>query len=238
MKQHEDLGGVSSDFDPHIRMEVYLIRSKLLAEVARFAKSADGELLDFGCGSKPYKSLFSRCKSYTGVDFENTGHEHSNELIDVFYDGRQLPFEDDSFDVILCTEVLEHLFTPSVLLGELARVLKPGGKLFLTCPFTWELHEVPFDYARYTPFAIRHLFQEAGLRVVEERRTGNYVSVIGLLMIRLYGNTFGKFLNKLRLVRFAHSMIVGLINWLTVLLERSGAGGNAMYINNVVIGTK
>src|ERR1700679_922149 len=71
---------------------VYIIRRGLFCTVRSMAPRVSGNVLDFGCGSKPYETLFTSATSYLGVDLEATGHDHSDSRIDVFYDGKGLPF--------------------------------------------------------------------------------------------------------------------------------------------------
>src|SRR5690606_27634730 len=136
-----------------------------------------GKLLDFGCGSKPYQALFS-VSEYVGTDIEVSGHDHRHEAIDVYYDGRTLPFTDESFDSIFSSEVFEHVFNLSQILDELHRVLRPGGHMLLTVPFVWDEHEIPYDFARYTSFGLKHILREKGFTVVKERKSTNYVSTV------------------------------------------------------------
>ncbi|MFN5459389.1 MAG: class I SAM-dependent methyltransferase [Bacteroidota bacterium] len=145
---------------PKINSPFYFARKGLYEAALLFASKINGgNLLDFGCGSKPYKSLFNVNK-YIGIDFENEGHSHKNENIDIIYDRGALPFNDFEFDYILCTEVLEHLFDIDEKLKEFNRVLKKDGLLFVTCPFVWNEHEIPNDYARYTSFALNEKFKK------------------------------------------------------------------------------
>jgi ubiquinone/menaquinone biosynthesis C-methylase UbiE len=116
--------------------------------------------LDFGCGCKPYESLFSNASQYTGLDFESEGHPYANEKIDLFYDGKSIPFKNAHFDAVFSSEVFEHVFNLEEIIPELNRVMKKGGKILVTCPFVWNEHEVPIDYARYTLFALNHLFEK------------------------------------------------------------------------------
>lgn len=155
----------------------FIIRSGLYRGVSRFSGYMHGRLLDFGCGSKPYKHLF-QVDEYVGTDIEVSGHDHSNEHIDVYYDGKTLPFADESFDSIFSSEVFEHIFNLPQILDELHRVLKPGGYMLVTVPFVWDEHEIPYDFARYTSFGIRHTLTEKGLAVVQARKTTNYVATI------------------------------------------------------------
>jgi ubiquinone/menaquinone biosynthesis C-methylase UbiE len=78
-----------------------------------------------------------------------------------------LPVKDNSFDTVLCNQVLEHVPEPQHLFCEITRVLKTGGILILTAPHIWELHEVPHDYYRFTPYGLRYLAEKAGLKVVK-----------------------------------------------------------------------
>ena len=155
----------------------FIIRRGLYKGVSQFSGHMHGKLLDFGCGSKPYKALFT-VSEYVGTDIEVSGHDHRSEAIDVYYDGNTLPFADESFDSIFSSEVFEHVFNLPQILDELHRVLKPGGNMLLTVPFVWDEHEIPYDFARYTSFGLRHILQEKGFTVVQEKKTTSYVSTL------------------------------------------------------------
>src|SRR5512133_2225211 len=71
----------------------YIIRNRLYRLIQQYSTYLSGHMLDFGCGSKPYRSLFT-VESYLGVDIELEENQPSHQGADVFYDGRQLPFED------------------------------------------------------------------------------------------------------------------------------------------------
>lgn len=155
----------------------FIIRRGLYRGIDQFKSYMHGRLLDFGCGSKPYQHLFD-VEEYIGADIAQSGHDHTNEKIDVYYDGKILPFEDSTFDSIFTSEVFEHVFNLSDILDELRRVLKPDGNMLLTIPFAWDEHEVPYDFARYTSFGIRHILEEKGFTVVEHKKTTTYVSTL------------------------------------------------------------
>jgi len=146
-----------NDFYPDYFHPYYFIRKGLADHIQLHASQIKGKLLDFGCGSKPYQSLFS-VDEYIGIDFKNEGHPHDGDQIDFYYDGKTIPFEDNHFDSVLSTEVFEHIFNLGDVLNELNRVLKHGGKMLITCPFVWIEHEMPHDFARYTKFALEDIF--------------------------------------------------------------------------------
>ena len=156
----------------------FLIRNGIENEIKKFALQLEGNLLDFGCGSKPYKQYFTHIQNYVGLDIEQSGHSHKNEQIDVFYDGKTIPFNDNHFDGIFSSEVFEHVFNIDEVLQELKRVLKPNGKLLISCPFAWPEHEVPYDFARYSSFGIKSILQKNGFVILEQKKTGHFFKVI------------------------------------------------------------
>lgn len=81
---------INKEFNPSFFHPYYFIRKGLLKKIKQHAGSLKGRMLDFGCGSKPYRSLFN-VKEYIGVDYMNEGHPHENEQIDIFYDGKKSP---------------------------------------------------------------------------------------------------------------------------------------------------
>src|SRR6266480_3519820 len=84
------------EFDPDIRMPAFLMRNNLLRYIKKYGPQLKGKLMDFGCGKKPYRSLF-QVDEYVGVDYASEGHPHKDEPVDVFYDGKILPFPDSYF---------------------------------------------------------------------------------------------------------------------------------------------
>jgi SAM-dependent methyltransferase len=116
------------------------------------------KIIDVGCGSRPYESLFAG-NEYIGVDVDGGGHKKDDKLPDRFFNGLDIPYEDKSFDVAICTEVLEHSPEPGKLVADIARVLKPKGKLYVSVPFVWYEHEVPYDFQRFTSFGFKKLLE-------------------------------------------------------------------------------
>ena len=147
----------------------FFARRGLLAELRPLFPELTGAVLDVGCGRKPYRARVAATR-YVGVDVE-TEATRGYVDVDVFYDGRTLPFATASFDGVLCSQVLEHVFTPEEFLREIARVLRPGGRLVLAVPFAWDEHEQPNDFARYSSFGLRALLERTGFNVVVQRKS-------------------------------------------------------------------
>jgi ubiquinone/menaquinone biosynthesis C-methylase UbiE len=113
-------------------------------------------ILDIGAGTCPYKDLFRHC-SYFALDFvkykgiKRNGRSHYGK-INVISDILHIPVKNDSVDVVLCTEVLEHVFDPISAIKEMARVLKTNGTILLTAPLGSGLHQLPYHfYGGFTP---------------------------------------------------------------------------------------
>lgn len=169
-------------FNPH-----FIIRYNLYINIKKLSKQLKGKLLDLGCGSKPYENLFN-VTEYVGVDIEVSGHPHEDSKVDVFYDGKVLPFADSSFDCIFSGEVFEHVFNLQEILLELNRVLKKDGFMLFTTPFVWEEHEIPYDFGRYSIFALEYLLKESGFEIITNIKSTHYLSTIIQLFISYWHN--------------------------------------------------
>lgn len=144
-----------------------------------------GKVLDIGCGNSPFRPLLDPAlTTYQGIDVETAGSfGYANPEV-VFYDGRIIPFVDDTFDAILCTEVLEHVPEPGPFIAELHRVLKPGGRAIITLPWSARFHYQPHDYHRYTPSMLARLF--AGFAQCAIRPRGTELTVIASKVVVAY----------------------------------------------------
>ncbi|MEK6577866.1 MAG: class I SAM-dependent methyltransferase, partial [Bdellovibrionota bacterium] len=95
-----------------------------------------------------------------------------------------IPFPDNTFDSVICTQVLEHVVHPERAMSELNRVLRPGGVLLLTIPQASELHEEPNDFSRFTKYWIEQMAQEFGLKVELLMARGGMFSMISQFLTR------------------------------------------------------
>lgn len=121
-------------------------------------------VLDAGAGRCPYAPLFADM-AYESADFGQVKkhYGHLNYACDL----TAIPVEDERFDLVLLTQVLEHLPDPLAVLRELHRVLKPAHRIWLSQPLYYQEHEQPYDFYRYTQFGLRHLLDRAGFRIEE-----------------------------------------------------------------------
>lgn len=158
-------------------LDLYIVRSAILKALRSNLQYFQGNLLDIGCGKMPYKSFIkenSRIENYVGLDIETAIEYDPNIKPDFTWDGITMPFEDESYESIMATEVLEHCPDPRIILNEVYRVLKPQGVFFFTTPFLWNLHEVPHDEYRFTPFSLRRHLESAGFRRIDINASGGW----------------------------------------------------------------
>lgn len=156
-------------------------RDRWVADIARQLK-ADSRLLDVGAGQCRYRDLFRHCV-YQAQDFG--GYPGTTEgampeawqygQLDYVCDAAAIPVDDATFDAVLCTEVLEHVPEPIPVLKELARILKLGGRAFISAPLGSGLHQLPFHfYGGYTPQFYERFLPQVGLEVVSIEPNGRF----------------------------------------------------------------
>jgi SAM-dependent methyltransferase len=229
---------LSKEFSPNIFHPFYFIRRGLSQAIFAHKDEFHGRMLDFGCGSKPYKSFF-KVDEYIGVDYENPGHPHQNEDIDIFYDGKHIPVGDAYFDCALSSEVFEHIFNLDEVLKEINRVLKPGAKLLITCPFVWNEHEVPHDYARYTIFALEDMLKKHGFEVLKVSKTGNFITAIYQVRNLYFYTVLYPKLKKIAPLRWIYKFLfVFMINLCGKIMNFLFGGNSSLYLNNVILARK
>jgi len=153
----------------------YIIRKSWLGAVTELKPKLKGKVLDLACGVMPYKKylLSDKVEDYIGIDLEPTEYHHAVKP-DFYWNGVDIPLENASVDFVLATEFLEHYFDTAVILKEIKRVLKPGGVFFFTVPGIWPLHEAPYDYHRFTPFALEEHFKKSEFTSWEIKPLGGF----------------------------------------------------------------
>ena len=148
-------------------------------------KYARGRLLDLGCGKVPlygvYRDLVDEAVC---VDWQ--GGLHGSKHVDFFRDlNKDLDLPADSFDTVILSDVLEHIRKPEKLLGQIHALLRVGGVAILGVPFFYWIHEEPYDFFRYTKFALSAMVEEAGFEVCYLEETGGAPEILADLAGKL-----------------------------------------------------
>ncbi len=154
----------------------FLTNKPTRERIAAFVKTYASEVrtLDLGADDSPYRAFFPNRVS---MDIK----ERSG--VDVVADAHAMPFADGEFEIVLCTEVLEHLHDPARAISEMHRVLAPGGLLILTTRFLYPIHDAPGDFFRFTRYGLTHLFRD--WEILELREESGTQETIGILIHRL-----------------------------------------------------
>jgi SAM-dependent methyltransferase len=155
-----------------LRLTADLQMNTVRRDLRRHLAGFSGKILDVGCGNSPFRHLLDPATTaYQGIDVPQADSFGYRNPDTVYFDGQVIPFPDGSFDALLCTEVLEHVADPTGLIGEMHRVLKPGGFGLITIPWSARFHYQPHDYHRYTPSMLARLFSSFARCAVTPRGT-------------------------------------------------------------------
>lgn len=138
------------------------------------AHASRGLTLDIGAQNGPYAASFPR---RIALDIRRGAG------VQILGDAQALGIAGRVFDVVLCTEVLEHLPEPQQAIDEMFRVLKPGGTLLLTTRFLFPIHDAPHDYFRFTKYGLRHLLRR--FEILELQEETDSVGALAVLVQRL-----------------------------------------------------
>jgi len=200
----------------------YLIRKGLHEFIKDNLSSRElGLVVDVGAGRAPYRGLL-KCKKYVGIDIERRGDVENLIIADI---NKDIPIDSESVDVVILTEVLEHLRNPNRAMEELCRILKPGGKLVLTTPLLWPLHEEPNDFQRFTKYGLEEILKNSGFKEFKITGYGNYIlSAVILAMFPLRKKIFVP--------------IVLVLNCIGLVFLKLRLGSSVFMISNYAVATK
>jgi SAM-dependent methyltransferase len=194
----------------------YAVREPLqrwLDDEARHASSqaTKPRLLDVGCGVKPYAHLFD------GAVAEYIGVDSGNPMADLEGTAEELPVPDESFELVLCTQTLEHANDPARVVRELRRVVAPGGRVLLSTHGVQVYHPNPDDLWRWTHAGLERLFRENGpWSAVTVNPASGTTACVGMLVA-----TFIDLLAKRAHVRPVGAPLVAAINVAARAVDRA-----------------
>lgn len=176
----------------------------------QFATADKLTILDYGAGSAPYQSLFPAA-DYRKADIIEASGLHYRIQAD-----STMPEKDEMFDLVLSTQVAEHVVNPDTYFRECFRLLKKGGKLIVTTHGTWEEHGVPWDFQRWTEQGMRRDLQRAGFKQPKIYKITCGFRALMLLFSRTYFATTPPvpWLPKkiFKIIRFTYSRLFPLIH--------------------------
>lgn len=143
--------------DYHVLKRLY---KTLQVIVDKYIDKKVDVILDYGCGSLPYKDLFLSCTNkYIGVDIGK------NKKADILVkENQKIPLNDDSVNVVISTQVLEHVEEVSFYLRQCRRLLKKNGLLILSTHGIWPYHDYPDDFHRWTRPGLVREIESAGFK--------------------------------------------------------------------------
>lgn len=189
MDRKENLERLSS-YIVDVNSPYYLHYVSYHKELERVIKKySKGDLLDIGCGNKPYEALFEGIiTSYVGCDIIQS----NLNKVDIISVANDIPVESNTFDTVISNQVIEHVEDHQGLVNEAFRVLKPGGSFLISGPFTWPLHEEPYDFFRFSKHGFKYILEKAGFEVIEITPNGGMWANAGLGLIHAFEATKSK----------------------------------------------
>lgn len=123
-----------------------------------------------------HEKFFNECQ-YDAVDFWKNNFIYEDKPTE---NAHTLPFPDESFDVLVTTKyIMEHISEPEKVVSEFYRVLKPGGEAYVTSALIRRQHQAPYDYFRYTEYALDYLFKKVGFDELKITHAGGAMATFG-----------------------------------------------------------
>jgi SAM-dependent methyltransferase len=230
-------------FHPQYFLKIYEHQAINVAK-----KYAKGTLIDLGCGRQLYKKeLLPYVKKYIGVDHPKASLKYKEkEQPDILADAADVPLPSDSCDLVMMVSVLEHLPDPLKAIQESYRLLNNKGHLIIITVQFYPIHDAPYDYFRYTPYALKELLKTSKFKIVTLNSLGNfpilYSQLFNIYLLYSLKNLIKSHLIK-RLIGFLFlpvflilSFISNCLGW--ILSQILPQKNDAFAIYNLVVATK
>ena len=215
----------------------FLVMHYLIQDLkAVIIQHAHGNVLDVGCGNKPYEEIFAgNTESYTGCDIVQS----DKHKVDVIWPATELKFTNHSFDTVFSTQVIEHVNDPFKMLAEINRVLKDNGCLILSAPFSWELHEEPYDFYRYSKYGLLAMLEQNGFQVISILPNGGKWAAIAQLNLNIIYSAFKKktFATRVLKALFTKLGLTTITNSVALALDKKYFD-DLLTLNYVVVARK
>ena len=218
---------------------VPLLRKHIEHVLSNYGKPSklNAIVLDVGCGSQPFrKELEKLGYTYKSIDAQ----QNLEETVDTVWEIDK-PLPNDllsfaSFDFIFCTEVMEHVADWNIAFENFAQLLAPGGKLFITCPHFYILHEEPYDFWRPTPYALKYFGDKYEFQILHQVNAGDAWDVIGTAIASSYTIPASKRISDRiisKIVSIFHNFIYQVIA--SRLLQSTINLHSSLYLSNIVV---
>ena len=237
----EKLKRLSGFEKPSIRRGNYIFYTHYFKDLKAIFDTyiADGDnVFDIGCGNKPYENYIQgiiKQGVYKGCDVVQS----SENKVDILCEATNIPEPSEQYDVVICTQVIEHVFDHSKVFEEAYRLLKPGGRFIVSSNFIWEIHEAPYDFYRFTDECFKTLLTNAGFDIKESKANGGKWAVLGQLILLILSS---KQTSKNRFFRALRYGFVGgvtvLCNLIFMWLDKKFQDANHYTLNYIFVGQK
>lgn len=168
---------------------VSLLRNQITDVLNQYATgdSGDRQVLDVGCGEQPFRDALNQLGyRYISADVE----QNSKATVDIICSiDHPLPpalIAQAPFEFIFCTEVMEHVADWHMAFHNFAQLLASGGRLFITCPHFFKLHEEPYDFWRPTPYALQYFGEKYHLEILHQVNAGDAWDILGTVIASVW----------------------------------------------------
>jgi len=181
-------------------------RTFLYRHLSAYAKTLkDKIILDVGAGHQQYRTLFDQFNKYEACDLE--AGFHAEKKPDFFASVYEIPRNNETYDVVLMLQVLEHLEYPLKGLTEVHRILKKGGSLYLSTPQAAGDHFEPYHFYNFTQYGLKSLLAQAGFKVIEHQRLAGMFHYVGNRIHKLGGSLYYQYRSEKNYVAAALAFV-------------------------------